>query len=54
MMRIAFPRSALIVGTALLVIWMVALVAGLVWIYVADEYMTPAFSEQSFPQPRLY
>jgi hypothetical protein len=52
--RIAFPRPALIIGTVLIMIWMAAIAAGLVWVYVADEYMTPAFSEQSFPQPRLY
>jgi hypothetical protein len=54
MTRIAFPPSALIIGTVLMTLWMVAIVAGLVCIYVADEYVTPAFSEQSFPQPLLY
>ena len=54
MKRIEFPRWSLVVGTVLLVIWMGALVVGLVGIYIADEYVTPAFSEQSFPQPRLY
>jgi hypothetical protein len=54
MKRIEFPRWSLVVGTVLLVIWMGALVVGLVGIYIADEYATPAFSEQSFPQPRLY
>ena len=52
--RIAFPRWVLAVGTALLVIWMTVLVAGLIGIYIADEYLTPAFSEQSVPPPRLY
>ena len=54
MKRIEFPRWSLAVGTVLLVIWMGVLVLGLVGIYVADEYLTPAASEQSFPQPRLY
>ena len=54
MTLIAFPRWALIVGLVLLVVWFAAVAVGLVSIYVADEYMTPAFSEQSVPQPRLY
>ena len=54
MNRIAFPPWALVVGTALLVIWLAALVVGLIGIYIADEYLTPAFSEQSVPPPRLY
>ena len=54
MKSIAFPRWVLVVGTALLVIWLTALVVGLIGIYIADEYVTPAFSEQSVPPPRLY
>jgi hypothetical protein len=54
MKPIVFPRWSLVVGAALLAIWMGVLVLGLVGIYIADEYVTPAFSEQSFPQPRLY
>jgi hypothetical protein len=42
------------IGMALLVIWMTVLVAGLIAIYIADEYVTPAVSEQSVPPPRLY
>jgi hypothetical protein len=51
---IAFPRWVVAVGMALLVIWMTVLVAGLIGIYIADEYVTPAVSEQSVPPPRLY
>jgi len=51
---IAFPRWALVVGVVFLATWMAALVMGLVGIYIADDYLTPAFSEQSVPQPRLY
>ena len=51
---IVFPRWVLAVGMALLVIWMTAIVVGLIGIYIADEYVTPAVSEQSVPQPRLY
>ena len=54
MNRVAFPPWALVVGTALLVIWLTALVVSLIGIYIADEYVTPAFSEQSVPPPRLY
>jgi len=54
MKPIVFPRWSPVVGAALLAIWMGALVLDLVGIYIADEYVTPAFSEQSFPQPRLY
>jgi hypothetical protein len=51
---IAFPRWVLAVVVALLVIWMTVLVAGLIGIYIADEEVSPAFSEQSVPKPRLY
>jgi hypothetical protein len=44
----------MIIGSVLVTIWLSALVLGLIGIYVADEYVTPAFSEQSVPQPRLY
>jgi hypothetical protein len=52
--NIAFPRWVFAVGMALLVIWMTVLVAGIFAIYIADEYVTPAVSEQSVPPPRLY
>ena len=51
---IAFSRSTIIVGAVLLFVWMAALPLGLLGIYIADEYVKPAFSEQSVPQPRLY
>lgn len=54
MKPIVFPNWSLVVGAALLAIWVGVLVLGLVGIYIADEYVRPAFSEQSFPQPRLY
>ena len=54
MTLIAFPRWALIVGLVLLVVWFAALALGLVGIYVADEYMTPALNEQSVPPARAY
>jgi len=43
-----------VVGLVLVTVWLSALALGLLAIYVADEYMTPAFSEQSVPPPRLY
>ena len=54
MTLIACPRWMLVVGLVLIAIWLSALAIGLVAIYIADEYVTPAFSEQSVPQPRLY
>jgi hypothetical protein len=54
MRRIAFPRWALVVVAVIVLLNLTAFVAGLVGVYIADEYVTPAFSEQSFPQPRRY
>ena len=54
MHQIIATRQMMIIGSVLVTIWLTALVLGLFAIYVADEYVTPAFSEQSVPQPRLY
>jgi hypothetical protein len=51
---IAFSRGTLVVGAVLVTLWLSALVLGLAAIYIADEYVRPAFSEQSVPPPRLY
>lgn len=50
----ALPRWALIAAVAIVVISLVAFALGLIVGYIADEYMTPAFSEQSVPPPRAY
>jgi len=39
---------------ALVLLNLLGFVAGLIGSVIADEYMTPAYSEQSYPQPRLY
>ena len=54
MHAIRCSRSMFVVGMVLVTVWLSALALGLLAIYVADEYMTPAFSEQSVPPPRLY
>jgi hypothetical protein len=51
---IAFSKATMTIGAALVLIWMLMLALGLLGIYIADEYLTPAFSEQSVPPPRLY
>jgi hypothetical protein len=54
MHQIACSRWMVVVGLVLFTIWLSALAVGLLAIYVADEYVTPSFSEQSVPPPRLY
>ena len=54
MHEIAFSRSTLVIGSVLVVLWLASLVLGLLGVYIADEYVTPAVSEQSVPPPRLY
>lgn len=54
MTQTALPRWALIAAVAIVVISLVAFALGLIVGYIADEYMTPAFSEQSVPPPRAY
>jgi uncharacterized membrane protein YdfJ with MMPL/SSD domain len=44
----------LAVVAALVLLVLLLTVAGLIGAYVADEYMTPAFSEHSVPPPRPY
>jgi hypothetical protein len=51
---IAFSRPTLVIGAVVLFLWMASLPLGLLAICIADEYVKPAFSEQSVPQPRLY
>jgi hypothetical protein len=51
---IALSKATMTVGAALVVLWMLVLALGLLGIYIADEYVTPAFSEHSVPPPRLY
>jgi hypothetical protein len=54
MRRIDFSGWPLIVITTIVLLDLMAFAIGLVGAYIADEYMTPAFSEQSVPQPKLY
>jgi hypothetical protein len=53
-MQIAFSRGVLIGLTVLLLLNMTLWLVGLIGIYIGDEYVTPALSEQSVPQPKLY
>jgi hypothetical protein len=48
-----FPRWVPIVVAVIVVLGLTAFVVGIVGAYIADEYMTPAASEHSFPPPRL-
>jgi hypothetical protein len=54
MRRITVSGWLVVVVTVVVVLDLMAFAIGLIGIYVADEYMTPAFSEQSFPQPKRY
>ena len=53
MTQIIFPRCVPVVVAAIVVLGLTAIAVGLVGVYIADEYMTPAFSEHSVPPPRL-
>jgi hypothetical protein len=50
----AFPPWVTILAFVIVLVSLWALVLGLVGGYIADEYMTPAFSEQSVPPSRGY
>ena len=51
---IAFSRSTIVFGSIFLAVWITTMLVGLVSIYIADEVMRPAASEQSVPPPKLY
>ena len=53
MTQIVFPRWVPVVVAAIVVLGLRAFAVGLVGVYIADEYMTTAFSEHSVPPPRL-
>jgi hypothetical protein len=53
MMQIIFPRWVTVVVAAIVVLGLTAFAVGLVGVYIADEYMSPAHSEHSVPPPRL-
>jgi hypothetical protein len=50
----AFPPWVIILSAFIVLLSLFAFVLGLVGGYSADEYMTPAFSEQSVPPSRPY
>ena len=50
MRQIDLPAGHPIVVAAMVVLGLTAFVVGLVGAYIADEYMTPASSEHSFPR----
>jgi hypothetical protein len=52
-MWVAYSRWSLGVIVLFVLLNMALWVGGLFAIYIADEYVTPAFSEQSVPQPHL-
>jgi hypothetical protein len=53
-MQIAFPRWVVLTLAVLLLLNMTLWLVGLVGIYVGDEHVSPALSEQSVPQPKPY
>ena len=54
MSEFALPRWAVIVVVVIVFFTLMAFALALVGGYIADEYMTPALSEQSVPPARTY
>ena len=54
MRQITFPDWVPAVVALIVVFNLTVFVTGLVVICIADEYVTPAFSEQSVPPSRAY
>jgi hypothetical protein len=54
MSDIVFPRWGVIVAALLVLFCLTVFLLSLVVIYIGDEYVDPAFSEQSVPPPRSY
>ena len=54
MRQIAFSPGGLAIVAAIVFFNLAAFAAGLVVIYIGDEYVTPAFSEQSVPPPLVH